>query len=116
MSRPPFGDPGSGPTIALFSYTTNQSPFGGSFSTAYFRLRAGLKIQRGSAARDFGRGQGGEARASPWRAARAEATPPGGFSRKGRSGGVAPRSPTHCRVGSLVAPCQTGLSAKTEPL
>jgi|ERR1017187_8200262 hypothetical protein len=38
MSRPPFGDPGVCPTIALFSYTTNQSPFGGLFSTTSFRL------------------------------------------------------------------------------
>jgi len=32
MGQPPFGDPGSCPTIALFSSTTNQSPFGGAFS------------------------------------------------------------------------------------
>jgi hypothetical protein len=39
MSQPPFGDPGVCPTIALFSYTTNQSPIGGSFSTTWIRLR-----------------------------------------------------------------------------
>src|ERR1019366_9137347 len=38
MSRPPFGDPGGCPTIALFSSTTNHSPFGGFFSTAWTRL------------------------------------------------------------------------------
>jgi len=34
MSQPPFGDPGVCPRIALFSSTTNQSPIGGTFSTA----------------------------------------------------------------------------------
>src|ERR1035441_1871385 len=40
MSRPPFGDPGVCPTIALFSSTTNHSPFGGLFSTAWIRFKA----------------------------------------------------------------------------
>ena len=40
MSRPPFGDPGVCPTIALFSSTTNQSPIGGLFSTTWIRLSA----------------------------------------------------------------------------
>ena len=39
MSRPPFGDPGVCPTIALFSSTTNQSPIGGLFSTTWIRLK-----------------------------------------------------------------------------
>ncbi len=39
MSRPPFGDPGVCPTIALFSSTTNQSPIGGTFSTTWIRLK-----------------------------------------------------------------------------
>ena len=38
-------------------------------------FRACFKIERGPAARDFGRSQGGEARASPQRAVRAEPTP-----------------------------------------
>ena len=38
MSRPPFGDPGVCPTIAVFSLTTNQSPIGGIFSTTWIRL------------------------------------------------------------------------------
>src|SRR5260370_847196 len=38
-------------------------------------LRACFKIGRGPAARDFGRGQGGEFRASPQRAVRSEPTP-----------------------------------------
>jgi hypothetical protein len=38
------------------------------------RLGACLKIERGPAARDFGCGQGGEVRASPQRAVRAEPT------------------------------------------
>ena len=33
-----FGEPGVCPTIALFSSTTNHSPFGGPFSTAWVRL------------------------------------------------------------------------------
>jgi hypothetical protein len=36
---PPFGEPGVCPTIALFSSTTNHSPIGGPFSTAWLRLR-----------------------------------------------------------------------------
>src|SRR6266571_2434360 len=39
------------------------------------RLRACFKISRRPAARDFGRGQGGEFRASPQRAVRNEPTP-----------------------------------------
>src|ERR1039458_1938427 len=44
MSRPPFGDPGVCPTIALFSSTTNHSPFGGLFSTAWIRLNPDIRI------------------------------------------------------------------------
>jgi hypothetical protein len=46
MSRPPFGDPGGCPTIALFSSTTNHSPFGGCFSTAWTRLKAKSRRRR----------------------------------------------------------------------
>ena len=45
MSQPPFGDPGVCPTIALFSYTTNQSPIGGSFSTTWIRLKSHVTLQ-----------------------------------------------------------------------
>jgi hypothetical protein len=40
MPVPPFGEPGMCPTIALFSYTTNQFLIGGAFPTELFRLRA----------------------------------------------------------------------------
>ena len=48
MSRPPLGGPGVGPTIALFSFTTNQSPIGDSFSTAWIRLSRTTRGRRDS--------------------------------------------------------------------
>jgi uncharacterized delta-60 repeat protein len=59
-----------GKILALGSFSGS----GGQSRTNLVRLRACLKIERGSAARDFACGQGGEARASPQRAARAEPT------------------------------------------
>src|SRR5208283_3609684 len=74
MPQPPFGEPGVRPKIVCVSFTTNPFPIGGLFSTTSFRLRACFKIARGPAARDFGRGRDGEARASPLWAVRAEPT------------------------------------------
>jgi hypothetical protein len=48
MVQPPFGEPGVCPMIVLISYTTNQFPIGGFFSTTSFRLRACLKTQKTS--------------------------------------------------------------------
>jgi hypothetical protein len=50
MCRPPFGEPGVCSTIALFSYTTNQFPIGGFFSTASFRLKQGVNEMAAKAA------------------------------------------------------------------
>src|SRR5206468_4303738 len=86
-------------------------------------LRACFKIERGPAARDFGRSQGGEARASPQRAVRAEPTPAAAkrpaalraFAEKAawlRCSSVTER----CRLCSFVAPRQAAFSAKTGPL
>ncbi len=58
--------------------------FLGGNTVAQPRFRACLKIERGPAAADFAGGQGGEARASPQRAARAEPTRATGKSRAAR--------------------------------
>src|SRR5258708_28011409 len=86
-------------------------------------LRACLKIGRGPAARDFGRGEGGEFRASPQRAVRSEPTPATGkrpaarrvFGQKAvwlRCSSVTDPS----RVCSLVAPRHPAFCPKTGPL
>ena len=88
-------------------------------------LRACLKIAWGPAARDFGCGQGGEARASPQRAVRAEPTQAAGkrpaarrvFAQKAvwlRCSSVADRCGYPGPCGSI-APCHTAFSAKTGP-
>jgi len=65
-------------------------------------VRACLKIMKGAAARDFGRGQGGEAGTSPQRAVTAEPTLAADkrpaarrVSQKMPSGFVAPQSKIH---------------------
>src|SRR6266478_6242212 len=86
-------------------------------------LRACFKISRRPAARDFGRGQGGEFRASPQRAVRNETTPATGkrpaarrvFGQKAvwlRCSSV----PDRWRVCSLVAPRHPAFCPKTGPL
>src|SRR5579863_1809844 len=86
------------------------------------RLRACFKIRRGPAAGDFGRGQGGEFRASPQRAVRNESTQATGkrpaarrvFAQKARWLRCASvTAPSRC---SLVAPRHRALCAKTGPL
>ncbi len=84
-------------------------------------LGACLKIESGAAARDFGRGQGGEAGASPKRAVRAEPTQAtakspaaGGFSRKSRLASLL-LSHRPLRVCSLVAPRQPAFPRKQNP-
>ena len=86
-------------------------------------LRACLKIERGPAAADFAGGQGGEARASPLRAVRAEPTQATGKSRAARRVFAAKPVWRRCSsltdpswVCALVAPCHTGFAAKTGPL
>ncbi len=85
-------------------------------------LRACFKIGRGPAARDIGRGRGGEVRASPQWAVRTEPTKPPGkratalrvFAEKAdclRCFSV----PDRWRVCSFVAPRQPAFSAKTGP-
>ena len=85
-------------------------------------LRACFKIGRGPAARDFGRGRGGEAGASPQRAVTAEPTKAAAkrtaalrvFAEKAlwlRCSSLTDR----WRVCSLVTPCQRAFSAKTGP-
>jgi hypothetical protein len=85
-------------------------------------FRACFKNGRGPAARDFGRGQGGETGASPLRAVRVE--PPRDPGKRTAARRVFPEkalwlrcsSVTERRLCSLVAPRQRALSGKTGPL
>src|SRR6185437_13561881 len=89
-------------------------------------LRACLKIARGAAARDFGRGQGGEAPSipvPPWPdESRANAVhgqkdpPPGGFSCKRLSGFVAPQSQSLWLGGSESRLAREPFARKQHPL
>jgi len=86
-------------------------------------LRACLKTARGAAARDFGWGQGGEARASPKWAVRAEPTPAPAkrpAARRvfaGRAVWLCCSSVTdRCGYAPFVAPRHPALPAKTAPL
>ena len=95
--------------------------------TRCFTLRACFKIAWGSAARDFGCGQGGEgasarAKASPQRAGRTEPTPAAG-KRPAALRVFAEKAVWLCcssvedppGIFSFVAPRQTAFSAKTGP-
>ena len=83
QTRPssPIGKPRVIPKTHFHPCVIGVQPWFRYFFRAWIRLRAGLKIARGAAARDFGCGQGGEGAsarspASPQWAVRAEPTPP----------------------------------------
>jgi hypothetical protein len=85
-------------------------------------VRACLKILKGAAVRDFGRGQGGEAGASPQRAVRAEPTQATGKRPAARRVFAEKTLWLRCSsvedpqgIFSFVASRQTAFSAKTAP-
>jgi hypothetical protein len=92
------------------------------------RMRAGvrgcLRILRGAAAGDSGRGQVGEVRASPQRAVRTEPTQvhgqktrrPEGFGAKGSLASLLLNHRAPAARGSFCAPCHRDFCAKTAPL
>src|SRR5260370_40619759 len=85
-------------------------------------LRACFKISRRPAARDFGRGQGGESRASPQRAVRNEPTPATGkrpaarrvFGQK--AAWLRPARECHRSCSVVAAPRHPAFCPKTGPL
>ena len=87
------------------------------------KLRACLKIGRGSAVRDFGVGQGGETGVSPQRAVTVEPTSasakrlrrPESFRGEGHLAALL-LNQRPLRVSSFVAPCHLAFPTKTEPL